>query len=121
MDRRGFLKLFGGTTGALVATATMAQAGMLAELMDWLRRAPAWSFPSKPALVEHNPLFDEISATTLESLRDDIVFDNFFVDSLTLRKLRINRKLEPFNAGRVVQTPFEFDSVPPAFCDWGAL
>jgi hypothetical protein len=44
MDRRKFLRVFGD---GLVASATMAQAGMVAEFMDWLKRKPVWSFPSK--------------------------------------------------------------------------
>lgn len=104
MDRRGFLKLFGGATGALVASATMAEAGMLAEFMSWLRRAPAWSFPSR-TVVEGVPLFDQISAATLADLRDNIVFDNFFVDSAILRKLRVSGHLNPFSGGLAMRQP----------------
>jgi hypothetical protein len=43
ISRRGFLALGGG----LIASATMAQAGALAEYLDWLRRKPAWSLPSE--------------------------------------------------------------------------
>lgn len=46
MDRRSFLRLAGGLTGTgLVATATMAEAGWLAEVLDWLRRRPATFVP----------------------------------------------------------------------------
>jgi hypothetical protein len=46
MDRRGFLKLFGGVTGGVIATATMAEAGALAEFLSWVQRSPSWSFAS---------------------------------------------------------------------------
>jgi len=35
-----------------------------------------------------DPLFDQISSTTLESLKADVVFDNFFKDNDYLVKLR---------------------------------
>jgi hypothetical protein len=44
LSRRDFLKL--GATG-LVVTATMAQAGELAEYYDWLKRKPVYSFPAR--------------------------------------------------------------------------
>lgn len=46
-DRRSFLKLLGGATGAITVASTMAEAGALAEFLSWLKRAPAWSFPAK--------------------------------------------------------------------------
>lgn len=46
-DRRSFLRLFGG---GLVATATMAEAGMLSEFFSWLQRKPVWSIPSYPVI-----------------------------------------------------------------------
>jgi len=60
MDRRGFLRMFGGTVGGgLVASATMAEAGMLSEFLSWLKRKPAWSFPRK------QPTYAEIDAATM--------------------------------------------------------
>jgi hypothetical protein len=41
-DRRSFLKLFGG---GIVASATMAEAGVIEEFLSWLRRKPTWSIP----------------------------------------------------------------------------
>jgi hypothetical protein len=43
VNRRQFLKL---GSGALVASATMAEAGMLDEFLSWLKRKPAYSFPT---------------------------------------------------------------------------
>jgi hypothetical protein len=45
LGRRDFLRIFSGAAGGIAVTATMAEAGMLAEFMDWLRRAPVWSLP----------------------------------------------------------------------------
>jgi hypothetical protein len=56
LTRRGFL--FGAS--ALVATATMAQADELAEYLDWLKRKPAFSFPT--------PGYDPTEFIVLESV-----------------------------------------------------
>lgn len=95
MDRRGFLKFF---SGGLVATATMAEAGAFAEFLDWIKRAPAFSFASPKPL----PLFDLISAATLESIRTEVLFDNFFKPSPFIEKLR-------YNGGTHIIEPFSFD------------
>lgn len=68
MDRRNFLKLFGG---GLVATATIQEAGMLAEFMDWMKRKPVWSFPSK------SRTYDDINAITLKYVTPCLI-DDFF-------------------------------------------
>jgi hypothetical protein len=47
MDRRQFLRLGGA---GIVASATMAEAGILSEFMSWLTRKPAWSFPTNTTL-----------------------------------------------------------------------
>jgi hypothetical protein len=46
MNRRSFLHTAGLSGAGLVATATLAEAGALAEFFDWLRRRPSFSFPS---------------------------------------------------------------------------
>ena len=46
MDRRNFLKMIRGACAGVVATATMAEVGMWAELMDWLQRKPVFSIPA---------------------------------------------------------------------------
>ena len=45
MNRRNFLKLAGLAGGGLVASASMAEAGFLADFLSWLKRRPAWSIP----------------------------------------------------------------------------
>ena len=58
-----------------------------------------------------DPTFDMISATTLADLRDDVVYDNFFVDTAWLRKLRVSGALEEFLGGSIMQTPFQYNRV----------
>ncbi len=58
-----------------------------------------------------DPTFDQISATTLADLRDDVLYDNFFVDSAWLRKLRVSGALDEFLGGTLMQTPFQYDRV----------
>src|SRR5713101_4803598 len=56
-----------------------------------------------------DPSFDQIAATTLADLKDDIVYDAFFVDSTTLRKLRLSGALDEYAGGTIMQTPFQYD------------
>jgi hypothetical protein len=58
-----------------------------------------------------DPTFDQISATTLADLRDDIVYDNFFVDTAWMRKMRVSGALDEFLGGSIMQTPFQYDRV----------
>ena len=58
-----------------------------------------------------DPTFDQLSATTLADLRSDVVIDNFFVDSTTLRKLRLSGALDEYAGGTIMQTPFQYDRV----------
>src|SRR6266436_5060733 len=58
-----------------------------------------------------DPLYDQIAATTLAELRDDVLIDNFFVDTPWLRKLRVSGALDEFMGGTVMQTPFMYDRV----------
>jgi len=58
-----------------------------------------------------DPTFDQISATTLADLRDDVLYDNFFVDTAWLRKLRVSGALEEFLGGTLMQTPFQYNRV----------
>jgi hypothetical protein len=58
-----------------------------------------------------DPTFDQISATTLADLRDDVLYDNFFVDCAWQRKMRVSGALEEFFGGTGMQTPFQFDRV----------
>lgn len=58
-----------------------------------------------------DPTFDQISASTLAELRDDIVYDNFFVGGTTLPKFRASGALDPYAGGTFMQTPFMYDRV----------
>lgn len=69
----------------------------------------AWLFATFSLFVD--PTFDQLSATTLMELRDDVLFDNFFVDCPWQRKMRALGALENFDGGLGMQTPFMFDRV----------
>jgi hypothetical protein len=58
-----------------------------------------------------DPTFDMISATTLADLRDDVVYDNFFVDSAWQRKMRVMGALDEFLGGSIMQEPFQYNRV----------
>jgi hypothetical protein len=58
-----------------------------------------------------DPLFDQLSSTTLADLRDDVLYDCFFVDSAWLRKLRVSGALDEFLGGTIMQTPFQYNRV----------
>lgn len=75
MNRRSF---FGSLLG-LAASLTVDP-----EKLIWVPGAKTIFIP--PAT--HEPLYDEITATTLEEIRKNIVFNNFFVATPVQRKLR---------------------------------
>lgn len=79
MNRRSFLRVFGG---GLAATATMAEAGMLAEFLDWLKRKPAWSFPSKTRT------YDDLTAATLKYITPHF-YDSLLAPDPLFVKLRL--------------------------------
>ena len=58
-----------------------------------------------------DPTFDQISASTLADLRDDVVYDEFFVESAWMRKMRVSGALDEFLGGTIMQTPFQYDRV----------
>jgi hypothetical protein len=58
-----------------------------------------------------DPSFDQIAATTLADLRDDVLYDVFFVDTAWQRKMRTMGALDEFLGGTVMQTPFQYDRV----------
>ena len=58
-----------------------------------------------------DPVFDQISATTLADLKDDVVADNFFVDSTTLRKMRLSGALDEYLGGTIMQNVFQYQRV----------
>jgi hypothetical protein len=80
MDRRSFLRVFGS---GVVATATIAEAGMLAEFMSWLKRNPVWSFPSKAKSLTY---FD-LNAATINYIVPRLA-DTDYKDSPIFTKLR---------------------------------
>jgi hypothetical protein len=101
MDRRHFLRLFGG---GLTATATMAEAGMLAEFLSWLKRKPVWSFPSGSGSARYL----DMNAVTMKYIMPALV-DNFFRDS----PLFLTLKARPltggqFYGGKRLLTPVSF-------------
>lgn len=58
-----------------------------------------------------DPTFDQISASTLADLAADVVYDEFFVSTTTLRKLRTSGALDEYAGGTWMQTPFMYDRV----------
>ena len=58
-----------------------------------------------------DPTFDQLAATTLAELRDQVLIDNFFVDTPWLRKLRVSGALDEFMGGTLMQTPFQYARV----------
>lgn len=58
-----------------------------------------------------DPLFDQLSSTTLADLREDVLYDVFFVDSAWMRKFRVSGALDEFMGGTIMQTPFQYDRV----------
>lgn len=58
-----------------------------------------------------DPTFDQISASTLADMRDDIVYDEFFVEGAALRKLRSSGALDEYLGGTIMQEPFQFNRV----------
>jgi hypothetical protein len=58
-----------------------------------------------------DPTFDQISASTLADMRDDVVFDEFFVEGALQRKLRASGALDEYLGGTIMQTPFQFNRV----------
>ena len=58
-----------------------------------------------------DPLFDQISATTLANLRRDSVQDNFFVEGAWQRLTRYYHAEDPFFGGTWMQEPFMYNRV----------
>jgi hypothetical protein len=62
-------------------------------------------------MASPDPLFDQISATTLADLRRDAVQDNFFVEGAWQRITRYYHAEDPFFGGTWMQEPFMFNRV----------
>jgi hypothetical protein len=58
-----------------------------------------------------DPSFDQLSATTLADLREDVVWDNFFVQGAITRTLRAAGALDTFLGGTAMMEPFQYDRV----------
>lgn len=58
-----------------------------------------------------DPLFDQISATTLADMRADVVQDNFFVEGAWQRLTRYYHAEDPFFGGTWMQEPFMYNRV----------
>lgn len=64
-----------------------------------------------------DPTFDQISASTIADLREDVVWDNFFVGgdgddgAPILRTLRASGALDTYLGGTIMQEPFMYDRV----------
>jgi hypothetical protein len=63
-----------------------------------------------------DPTFDQISSSTLADLRQDVVWDNFFVETSIQRQFRSSGALDEFLGGTMMQEPFMYDRV-----DGGAI
>lgn len=59
----------------------------------------------------NDPLYNEIDATTLESVRKNVVFNNFFVKTAFQAKLRAAGALEPFLGGSAMTEGFVYGRV----------
>ena len=58
-----------------------------------------------------DPLFDQLSATTLAEMTRDAVQDNFFVDGAWQRLMNHYSSNDPFTGGLFMQEPFIYDRV----------
>lgn len=58
-----------------------------------------------------DPLFDQISASTLADMRKGVVQDNFFIDGAWQRLVRYYASEDPFFGGTWMQEPFMYDRV----------
>lgn len=87
-------------------------------------RQQFWSLPSSKralALAEWlqtntirgglDPTFDQISASTLADMREDVVYDNLFVDGAWQRLFRSQASVDDYLGGTIMQVPFMYDRV----------
>lgn len=62
-------------------------------------------------MASADPLFDQISATTLADMRRDVVQDNFFIEGAWQRLTRHYHAEDPFFGGTWMQEPFMYNRV----------
>ena len=58
-----------------------------------------------------DPTFDQLSASTLADMAQDIVYDEFFVEGSLQRKLRASGALDEYLGGTIMQEPFQYNRV----------
>ena len=58
-----------------------------------------------------DPIFDQLSATTLAEMERNVVYDNFFVEGAWQQVMRHYAKNDPFSGGLFMQIPFMYDRV----------
>jgi hypothetical protein len=62
-------------------------------------------------MASPDPLFDQLSASTLADLRADVVQDNFFIDGAWQRLMRAYGAVDEYLGGTLMQEPFMYDRV----------
>lgn len=62
-------------------------------------------------MASADPLFDQISATTLADMSRDAVQDNFFVEGAWQRLTRLYNQNDPYTGGLFMMEPFMYDRV----------
>ena len=62
-------------------------------------------------MASADPLFDQLSASTLAEMRANVVQDNFFVDGAFQRLVRYYAVNDPFSGGIFMQEPFQYARV----------
>jgi hypothetical protein len=82
-------------------------------LIKWLMLFAARFFQLSFCFVS-DPLYSEIDATNLESVRKNVVFDNLFVDTPFQAKLRRAGVLDPFLGGNGMMEGFVYGRVQGA-------
>lgn len=63
------------------------------------------------AFTPNDPLYNEIDGSTLEAVRRNVIYDNFFVDTPFQAKLRASGALDPFLGGSAMLEPFIYGRV----------
>jgi len=118
LDRRNFLRLLGGAGAGVVATATVADVGMWAEMMSWLQRKPVWSIPvhKMPQIGMSTLTYADINAITINAITiksitphlDDLLFKPSPVFQAMMRnsvKAKIN------DGWKMINIPFATDII----------
>src|SRR5580698_1687741 len=82
-------------------------------LIKWLMLFAARFFQLSFCFVS-DPLYSEIDATNLESVRKNVVFDDLFVDTPFQAKLRRAGVLDPFLGGNGMMEGFVYGRVQGA-------